>query len=150
MTTQAQIRSERQIARFVKRANISQAFGPPSLPEWEWTRDSRTGLRPKTALWLAIAAEEATKARLPISAVVGWSKKDAAVLARWKAWRRILDSDSRISVLSLAKVCGFDHTSILYAMRRLAGESARDFHDGYVRYQKYRKRRAPVDNIVQP
>lgn len=114
-------RADMQIAALIRKATAADAYIPLDMAEHQRRlRGCRRNKKPVPAeLWHASAIREAVRARIPLEAVTGRALEWGAVLARWRAWKRVLDANPDYSVLSLAKVSGFDHTTILYAMKRL-------------------------------
>lgn len=82
---------------------------------------------PSQPYWFKMAFWAAWEGRVRFNEVVGHCRKKRASRARWRAWRAILDT-GHYSVLGVARTTGFDHTSILYAMKRLNGAGPRDVH----------------------
>lgn len=115
----------RCIAQGIVRATAADAYRPISMKTHQ-RRFIGHGDRkaPSLALWVAMASEEAHKAGLAPSMVLGPSRKSKAVWARWRAWERILDHDLRYSFAGVARTTGWDHTTILAAMKRLQGFTA--------------------------
>lgn len=75
--------------------------------------------QPTDEEWHRIASEEAAKANIRIAHVVGPSNVRAHAQARWRAWRRILDENPHCSIAGVARVSGWDHTSLLSGLKRL-------------------------------
>lgn len=70
----------------------------------------KLGCTPKR--WEAIAREEAAKGGLdPVKLLAGRQSRPY-VLARWRAWKRLVDAD--FSYASIGRASGFDHTSVRY------------------------------------
>lgn len=109
------------IAVNVRKATAADSYTPVEMAEHQrhLRGHAPNKKRVPAELWQASALREAVRARIPLEAVTGRALEWGAVLARWRAWKRVLDADPDYSVLSLAKVSGFDHTTILYAMKRL-------------------------------
>jgi len=89
-------------------------------------------LTPPYGEWLARATQAAQEGGTTVGAVMAGSQAKAAKLARWKAWKAVLDADPRYSIAGLARTTGFDHTSILYAVKKMAQKR------GYSRQPAYR------------
>lgn len=82
--------------------------------------------RPSVAEWCQAASRRAAEANLPVSRILGTGRTRDASLARWKAIKDILDSNPQYSIKGVAEIIGYDHSTIMYAMRRLAGASYRE------------------------
>lgn len=82
--------------------------------------------RPSLAEWRLAALARAKEAKLPVSAILGTNRTKIASTARWKAFKDLLDSNPEYSIKGVADVTGWDHTLLLYAMKRLAGMSYRE------------------------
>lgn len=93
-----------------------------SLSEFQKHQGKTFRLAPPNRVWIAAARQAAREAGVRPSLVLGDCRSRNACRARWVAWKRILDGNPRYSIAGLARVAGWDHSSILYAMRRLAGE----------------------------
>lgn len=110
-----------QIAVNVRKATAADAYIPLDMAEHQ--RRLRGRVKTKSvpySVWWLVAREEAKNGRVPCLAVVGHSRHWAAVLTRWRSWKRVLDSDADYSIASLATISGFDHTTILHGLKRLA------------------------------
>ena len=107
------------------RSNISQAYVPMSMARHQ-NRMIGDGDKkaPSLAVWLAAATQAAQESGVSPSLVIGPSRKCQATWARWNAWKRILDANPAYSIAGLARTCGWDHTAILYALKRLSGLTA--------------------------
>lgn len=79
-----------------------------------------TATRPPVSAWTRFASEEAILEGLAPSLVLGGHKTPRAVYARWRAWQRLREAYPKSSGLAIAKLCGFDHSSLLHAEKRLA------------------------------
>lgn len=78
---------------------------------------------PTPEMWIAIAKKHADDAKVSVSELLAGRRPQQIVIARWKAWREILETNRDISVSGLARVSGFDHTTILLGLKRLQGAS---------------------------
>lgn len=110
-----------QIAVNVRKATAADAYIPLDMAEHQ--RRLRGHIKVKGvrySLWLTTAIAEAHSAKIPLAAMLNGDRHWAAVLARWRAWKQILDKDPDYSIKSLATACGYDHTTILYGLKRLA------------------------------
>ncbi len=111
------------IARNEPRANISQAYQPLSLKEHQKHLQRKYRWAPLSRDWRATAFQVAQEAGISESIILcGTSRK--AARARWVAWQRILAENPQISILGLARICGFDHTTILHGLARISGDTA--------------------------
>lgn len=81
---------------------------------------------PTYEVWAAAVATQAEIERVTFLAVMSGKRSQPATVARWKAWRAVLAQDERYSIKGLAACSGYDHTTILYSLARLAGMEARD------------------------
>jgi len=79
--------------------------------------------RPSKSSWVAAATLAAEREGVSVCAVLAGSRKAAAVRARWSAWAAMMEN-SRHSLPQMAEVTGFDHTTIMYGLRRAAGASS--------------------------
>lgn len=76
--------------------------------------------------WVEAANEQATAAEIHPSLLLGGCRKHKVARARWHAFKQVLDANPRLSVKRLADTAGFDHTAVLYGLRRLSGASTHD------------------------
>ena len=104
------------IAANVRKAVIGDAYGHPG--------PSIQRICVPGSLWVRIATQEAFKAGVKPSLVLGTSYQKPVREARWKAWRRILESNPKFSVKSLASVCGYHHTTIATAIQRMKSKAS--------------------------
>lgn len=86
-----------------------------SIPQKSELRDKP---RPSLSRYHAYAQREALAAGLPLADVMGRSQKRAAAVARWRVWRALRNEGA--SYPGIAASSGFDHSTILYGIRRLA------------------------------
>ena len=75
---------------------------------------------PTPEIWIAAARAEAKEANVSVRAVLAGSRLKHHCVPRWRAWRRVLTDNPRFSVLGLARVSGWDHSSILHGLTRLS------------------------------
>jgi hypothetical protein len=75
--------------------------------------------RPTEEIWIEAATYHARSDRLKPAYVLGGRTYQRCVRARWRAWRDVLASNPKFSVLGLAQVSGFDHSTILNGLRKL-------------------------------
>lgn len=81
-------------------------------------------LRPSKETWVRLLEAEATTAVISAVKAFAGDRHRPFVHARWRAWSRARDLG--FSVISIAEVSGFDHSSVLNGLRRLNEiESAR-------------------------
>jgi hypothetical protein len=112
------------------RAAIARAMG---LTDWrvKWKAEDmdlpmqpmKKSFEPLRSDWIAIATQKANEVKIPPGIVLAGAGGYAGVVARWRAWREILDIHPQLSIAGVARVSGFDHTTILYGLRRLNGAS---------------------------
>lgn len=78
-------------------------------------------ISPTRSKWLATASRLAQEAGVDPALVVMVGRAGRpATTVRWAAWHEILQSNPNYSVNGLSIVSGFDHTAIIYAMRKMA------------------------------
>lgn len=123
--------SARRVRERAKKLNL------PTIPYREM-------LSPSKDEWVQIASQKAREARIRPSDVLAGCRYPAAVRARWEAWDEVLGLNPHYSIAGVARVSGFDHTTILNGLSRLRGAAARDTRD--VRASG-RRRVVPVDNF---
>lgn len=107
-----------------------------SLSEFQKHQGRTFRLAPPNRIWIAAARQAAQEANVPLKHVLGGSKSTKAATARWKAWASLIEANPRYSIAGIARVSGWHHASVLYAMRRLKGEAPES------------ARRAPKASIV--
>jgi hypothetical protein len=93
-----------------------------SLGEYQEFQGRTFRLAPPLHVWISAATCAAQEAGIKPGAIIGGSMQKNVCMARWMAWKRLLDSNPRYSLAGLARVSGWHHTTIMYGMRRLAGE----------------------------
>jgi hypothetical protein len=81
---------------------------------WEPTADE----------WLAIATKQAIAANVKPSKLLAGCRTKKACVARWKAWKEILASNDNYSIAGVARVAGYDHSSVIHGVRRLESMGA--------------------------
>ena len=101
------------IAANIRKATSADAFRNPKKPPRSVPK----------ALWVAIATQEALLARVRPSLVMGTCARKDVCTVRWKAWKRVLETDPRYSVFSLAKICGYNHATILRALKIMRAQA---------------------------
>lgn len=74
---------------------------------------------PTKGEWLGAAARAAVAANLDPVHILRGARDKPYVLARWKAWRLILDENPGYTIKGVAAVSGHDHTTILHGLREL-------------------------------
>lgn len=79
-------------------------------------------MEPPTEAWFDFASEEARKLNCRPADVLGPSKRRRHVVARWRAWHALKQAYPYCSVAGIARVTGYDHTTIRYGIRRLLKE----------------------------
>lgn len=75
---------------------------------------------PSKGEWIGMATRMALQGGVEPAAVLMGNRSKLACLARWKAWRALLDENPDFSAKGVAAVSGHDHTSVLYGMKMLA------------------------------
>lgn len=70
--------------------------------------------------WIQAATTEAAQAGVRVGDVLAGDRRRGPCVARWRAWKRVLDSNPRYSVIGLARTSGFDHSTLISALRRLS------------------------------
>lgn len=90
---------------------------------------------PSREEWIAAATGAAKEARLRPGDVMAGCRLRAAVRARQKAWRHVLEAYPHVTVAGLARVSGFHWTSILHGLGRLnrRRESSQQLMGAHVR-----------------
>lgn len=74
---------------------------------------------PSEQEWIAIATRHAEEARIKPSKLLAGCRTKPACIARWKAWEAVLASNDNYSIAGVARVSGFDHSSIIHGLKRL-------------------------------
>lgn len=87
-------------------------------------RPSTEARTPPQEIWTAAATQAATEAGVPLAQVVGPFKNRKAATARWRAWKHVLDQNPQYSIAGLGRASGWDHSSIIWGLRRLGGMPA--------------------------
>ena len=94
-----------------------------------WSQLARMGIKiipkrklwePSPAIWIETASRHATAARIAPREVLAGYKSWPHVHARWRAWREILETYPRLSQAGVARISGFDHTTLRSGLLRLA------------------------------
>lgn len=86
----------------------------------------KKAMQPEADVWIAAATKQANYLKVPLNQVLGYNPSRKASRARWKAWKAVLDSDPRYSIAGLARVSGFNHSSLMYGLSRLSGMTAKE------------------------
>lgn len=79
----------------------------------------RVSREPTVGEWIGIASAVAREAGLPAKAILGRHRDKRSSQARWRAWRRLLDEYPEYSIAGLARAANYNHTSVIYGLRRL-------------------------------
>lgn len=79
--------------------------------------------QPARALWINAAKAEAAASDVRTKDILCGVRLHKVVRARWRAFRAVLQQDPNCSIYGLARLSGFDHTSILHGLARLEGLS---------------------------
>lgn len=110
------------------RANKARVVSTPKLRKPSKPRPSKTFKHPSKEVWITAATLEAQKRSLkPHEVMAGYPRTHAHVAARWAAWASLLETD-RYSIAGVGKTSGFNHASVIWAMRRLkSGEVQRAY-----------------------
>ncbi len=77
-------------------------------------------VRPSYRSWFDAACIAARDHDVLVARVVGNCRRKSTTKARWAAWHALVTKNPNYSINQIAKVGGFDHTSVLHAMRRIA------------------------------
>lgn len=127
---------EDQIREFAKTktsGEIAAILGVKTVALWPKAQEMgitfvspKNAMTPEDTVWISAATVQASFARVPLREVLGYNPTRKASLARWNAFKAVLDSDDRYSVAGLSRISGFDRTSILYGLTRLSGIAAKD------------------------
>lgn len=86
--------------------------------------------KPPHQVWVNAAKAEAAASGVKAKEIICGVKRQPVAEARWRAFRAVLDQHPECSIYGLARVSGFDHTSILHGLARLQGKSANDVKAG--------------------
>lgn len=86
--------------------------------------------QPSKQDWIKAATDQAIKAKVRPSDVMAGSRTRAISFARWRAWKAVLDENPHVSIAGVARISGFDHTSVLNGIARLAGRES-NYTDPY-------------------
>lgn len=98
------------VAVNIRKARAADAYGGGPKPQDIFI--------PKE-IWVRIATQEAFLAGVRPSQVMGSGRRAEVVLARWKAFRRVLAADQRYTKQALAKVSGYGPYTIARAVKIL-------------------------------
>lgn len=74
---------------------------------------------PTKGEWLGAATRAAMATNLDPVHILRGARDKPYVLARWKAWRMILDENPDYTVNGVAAISGHDHTTVLHGLREL-------------------------------
>lgn len=75
--------------------------------------------QPTSDEWIQAASVEAAQAGVRVGDVLAGDRRPGPCVARWRAWKRVLDSNPRYSIIGVARISGFDHSTIIVSQRRL-------------------------------
>ena len=78
---------------------------------------------PSREHWINAAKMAAALENVSFKEIILGERRHAIARARWRAFKAVLDTDKRASIAGLARVSGFDHTTILHGLGRLSGLS---------------------------
>ncbi len=104
---------------------------------------------PTKAVWIDKASIRARELRQAPREVLAGAKGKKPSLARWRAWKDVLDEFPCCSIAGVARISGFDHTSVLHGLRRLGGAMLQDTRLSRAS-GRYPSRQAPIPKPVQP
>lgn len=76
---------------------------------------------PTDGEWIGAAMAEGELAGVNYKRILGGDRQAPVALARWKAFKRILDEYPNYSVAGLARTSGYHHSTVMYGIRRLEG-----------------------------
>jgi len=107
------------IADCIRLGRIHDAHAPISMHEHQRKLWANVKCRPTKRVWVNVAKEVASETGVCAEAILQGNRNRKVVVARWEAWRRVLDSNPRYSVLGLARIAGFDHTAVLHGIKKL-------------------------------
>lgn len=95
-----------------------------------YTRASRAGIEllplavataPTEGEWIGACMAEGELAGVSWKRIIGGDRHADVALARWKAFKRILDEYPNYSVAGIARTAGYHHSTVMYGIRRLEG-----------------------------
>lgn len=75
--------------------------------------------------WFTAACMAAKDHNVPVHRVIGGCRRPATVKARWAAWRALMEKNRDYSISGIAKAGGFNHTTVLNGLGRLARNRVR-------------------------
>lgn len=123
----------RDMAKTKTAGQVSDLTGIREAFLWEKARAGgfaflgvRAFTEPTYEVWAAAVAAQAEIERVSFMDIMRGNRSKPVTVARWKAWRAVLAQDERYSIKGVAACSGYDHTTILYSLARLAGMEARD------------------------
>lgn len=73
---------------------------------------------PSKQEWIAAATLAAQEGRVSPSDVMAGVIRPNITAARWRAWKALLEANPKLSVAGVARVSGFDHSSLLHSFRK--------------------------------
>lgn len=93
---------------------------------------------PPADVWIATATKHAKALGVNPIEVINGDKKSTrpTIMARWRAWREMLKLYPESNVSGLARVTGFDHSTIFFAMKHFES-----------RKRKYERKHPPKPRI---
>ncbi len=74
---------------------------------------------PTKGEWIGAATKEAIAACVEPSAILRGSRERRHIYARWRAWQRLLDENPSYCPVGIAKVSGFDASTVWNGLWRL-------------------------------
>ncbi len=79
-----------------------------------------TGIAPSKSAWLKAVEMASYDAWILPEWILDGRRHKRVVRARWAAWRYLRDMNPNYSVAGMARTTGYDHTTILWGLKRLA------------------------------
>lgn len=93
--------------------------GKLNLPK----KTSRKFREPERQAWIEAAKLAADACDVSHLEILRGERRYPVARARWHAFKIVLDSDPRVSIVGLGRIAGYDHTAIMYGLKRLSGAS---------------------------
>lgn len=86
-------------------------------------RSTREILQPPDSLWVAVATEAAKRHRIKPSYLLAGARAHRVSRARHEAWATFVAQHPEYSIAGLARTSGFNHTSVLAGIKRVAARA---------------------------
>lgn len=74
---------------------------------------------PTKQQWIDVATEKAHEAGVSAVRLMAGKSHKPITHARWRAFKAILERNPYLSIAGVARVAGFDHTTVLNGLKRL-------------------------------